>query len=104
VELELGTVDRLPEPVEVGAYYVVSEALTNTVKHAHASIIHVDATVIDHSLHLRVRDDGAGGADPTRGSGLVGLKDRVETLGGTMTVHSPLGAGTSLHVELPLEE
>jgi signal transduction histidine kinase len=90
--------------VEVAAYYVVSEALANTVKHAHASVIHVEGTVIDHAFHLSVRDDGAGGADPTRGSGLVGLKDRVETLGGTITLHSPPGAGTSLHVELPLEE
>jgi signal transduction histidine kinase len=104
VELELGLVHRLPEPVEVAAYYVVSEALANTVKHAHASVIHVELTVFDHALHLCVRDDGAGGADPTRGSGLVGLKDRVETLGGRITVQSPPGAGTSLHVELPLEK
>jgi signal transduction histidine kinase len=104
VQLDVGAVHRLPEPVEVAAYYVVSEALANTVKHAHASVIHVEGTVIDHAFHLSVRDDGAGGADPTRGSGLVGLKDRVETLGGTITLHSPPGAGTSLHVELPLEE
>jgi signal transduction histidine kinase len=104
VELKLGAVQRLPEPVEVAAYYVVSEALANAVKHAHASVIHVEVTVVDHALHLGIRDDGAGGADPTRGSGLVGLKDRVETLGGTITVQSPAGAGTSLQVEFPIEE
>jgi signal transduction histidine kinase len=103
LELELA-VHRLPEPVEVAVYYVVSEALANTVKHAHASVMHVEVTVVDHTLHLCIRDDGAGGADPTRGSGLLGLKDRVETLGGTITVRSPPGAGTSLHVELPLEK
>jgi signal transduction histidine kinase len=102
VKLDLGPVHRLPEPVEVAAYYVVSEALANTVKHAHASHIHVELRVADHALHLCVRDDGAGGADPTRGSGLLGLKDRVETLGGRITVHSPRGAGTTLHVRLPL--
>jgi signal transduction histidine kinase len=104
VELELGVVHRLPEHVEVAAYYVVSEALANTAKHAHASVVRVELTALDDALHLCVRDDGAGGADPSRGSGLVGLQDRVETLGGTITVQSPLGAGTSLHVQLPLEE
>jgi signal transduction histidine kinase len=104
VELQLGPVHRLPEPVEVAVYYVVSEALANTVKHAHASIIHVKVTVLDHTVHLSVRDDGVGGADPTGGSGLLGLKDRVEILGGTITVQSPRGGGTSLRVELPLEK
>jgi signal transduction histidine kinase len=104
MELELGPVQRLPEPVEVAVYYVVSEALTNTVKHAHASEIHVGLREVDRALHLRVRDDGDGGADPTRGSGLVGLKDRIETLGGTIAIQSPAGAGTSLHVELPLAQ
>jgi Histidine kinase-, DNA gyrase B-, and HSP90-like ATPase len=86
----------------VAAYYVVSEALTNAAKHAHASAIHVDAEAAGRRLRLSVRDDGAGGADPARGSGLVGLKDRVEALGGTITIDSPAGAGTSLHAELPL--
>lgn len=102
VELELGVLDRLPEQLEVAVYYFVSEAVANTVKHAQASVIHVEATVANHVLHLRVRDDGGGGADPSRGSGLVGLKDRVETLGGTITVRSPLGAGTSLYAAIPL--
>jgi signal transduction histidine kinase len=102
VELEVRAQERLPERVEVAAYYVVSEALANAAKHAHASVIHVDAEAADHSLRLCVRDDGAGGADPVRGSGLVGLKDRIEALGGTITIDSPAGAGTSLHAELPL--
>jgi signal transduction histidine kinase len=104
VQLELGLVHRLPEPVEVAVYYVVSEALANTVKHAHASFVHVKVTVADHALQLTVRDDGAGGADPERGSGLIGLRDRIESLGGTINVQSRADAGTSLQVELSLEE
>jgi signal transduction histidine kinase len=104
MKLEIGPVHRLPAPVEVAAYSVVSEALANTVKHANASAIHVAVAVVNHALQLSVRDDGVGGADPSRGSGLVGLRDRVETLGGTIIVHSPPGAGTLLRVELPLEE
>jgi signal transduction histidine kinase len=104
VQLDVRTGPRLPERVEVAAYYVVAEALTNAAKHANASVIQVDAEATDRVLRLCVRDDGTGGADPVRGSGLVGLKDRVETLGGTITVHSPAGAGTSLHAELPLAD
>jgi signal transduction histidine kinase len=102
VELDVRAAARLPERVEVAAYYVVSEALTNAAKHAHATVVHVDADVAGHALRLRVRDNGAGGADPVRGTGLVGLKDRVEALGGTITVQSPAGAGTCLDVALPL--
>jgi signal transduction histidine kinase len=102
VELDVRAEERLPERVEVAAYYVVSEALANAAKHANASVIHVDAEAAGRVLRLRVRDDGAGGADPVRGSGLVGLKDRIEALGGTITIDSPAGAGTSLHAELPL--
>ena len=104
VMLELGTVHRLPEPVEVAVYYVVSEALANTAKHADASLIQVELTELDQSVHLRIRDDGVGGADPRRGSGLVGLQDRVETLGGTIALHSARNAGTSLHVQIPFEQ
>jgi signal transduction histidine kinase len=102
VEVDVRAQARLPERVEVAAYYVVSEALTNAAKHAQASVVYVDAEVVDGALRLSVRDDGVGGADPVRGSGIVGLKDRVEALGGTITVQSPVGAGTALHVELPL--
>jgi signal transduction histidine kinase len=104
VELDVRGVGRLPERVEVAAYYVISETLTNAAKHANASVIHVAAEAAGRVLHLRVRDDGDGGADPARGSGLVGLKDRVEALGGTFTIHSPADAGTSLHAELPLAD
>jgi signal transduction histidine kinase len=104
VQLDVRTKPRLPEPVEVAAYFVVAEALTNAAKYAKASVIQVDVEETDRVLHLHVRDDGAGGADPVRGSGLVGLKDRVESLGGTITVQSPAGAGTSLHAELPLAD
>jgi signal transduction histidine kinase len=103
VRLELRSDRRLPDAVEVAAYYVVSEALTNAAKHARASAVHVELDVDDTSLRLDIRDDGVGGADPVRGSGLVGLKDRVEALGGTIEIISPTGAGTSLAVKLPAE-
>jgi signal transduction histidine kinase len=103
VELDVRTDTRLPERVEVAAYYVVSETLTNAVKHARASVVTIDVEAVDRVLRLSVRDDGAGGADPTRGTGLLGLKDRIEAQGGTSTVHSPLSEGTTLNVELPLD-
>jgi signal transduction histidine kinase len=102
VELDVRGAARLPERVEVAAYYVVAEALTNAAKHAHASVVHVEAEAAGRVLRLCVRDDGCGGADPVRGTGLVGLKDRVEALGGTITVNSPADAGTSLQAEFPL--
>jgi signal transduction histidine kinase len=104
VELDVHADRRLPEPVEVATYYVVSEALTNAVKYANASVVHVTVEVTEHELRASVADDGVGGADATRGSGLVGLKDRVEALGGTITVDSHVGAGTALRVELPLAD
>jgi signal transduction histidine kinase len=90
--------------VEVAVYYVVSEALTNTAKHAHASGVHVTVEARDGVLELSIRDDGSGGADPTRGSGLIGLTDRVDALGGAIEVVSPVGQGTMLHITLPLDE
>jgi signal transduction histidine kinase len=92
---------RLPEPVEVGAYYVVSEMLTNAAKHARASVVEVDAEVSEGMLRVCVHDDGVGGADPARGSGLIGLSDRVGVLGGTLSLQSPAGRGTTLSCELP---
>jgi signal transduction histidine kinase len=92
---------RLPESVEVAAYYVVSEALTNAAKHARASVVRVAAEVLDGTLELSVSDDGVGGADPARGSGLVGLTDRVDALGGVIEVTSRAGQGTTLRVTLP---
>jgi PAS domain S-box-containing protein len=103
VQLDLAIAERLAERVEIGAYYVVSEALTNAAKHARASIVDVHARAFDGVLELKIDDDGVGGADPSRGSGLTGLADRVEALGGTISITSPPGEGTSLHVELSLE-
>jgi signal transduction histidine kinase len=103
VQLDVRAEARLSQPVEVATYYVVSETLTNAAKHAHASVVHVDVERAEGVLRVRVRDDGDGGADATQGSGLVGLKDRVESLGGSIVVRSPLGGGTTLHVELPLD-
>jgi len=101
VELAVHVPTRLPEPVEVAAYYVVSEALANVTKHAKAILAYVDVQERDSHLHLSVRDDGVGGAAVGGGSGLVGLTDRVEALGGTITVSSPPGQGTTLLVDLP---
>jgi signal transduction histidine kinase len=102
VRVDVQVQERLPEPVEIAAYYVVSEALTNAAKHADASAAEVEAAVGDGVLHVRVRDDGRGGAAFGRGSGLVGLKDRVEALGGRIRLHSPPGAGTTVQITLPL--
>jgi PAS domain S-box-containing protein len=102
VELDVRTPGRLPEPIEVAAYYVVAEALTNAAKHAHASVVRVEVGVIDGDLRVSVRDDGVGAADPARGSGLVGLTDRVEALGGRLALQSPVGGGTTLDIDLPL--
>jgi len=103
VELELQTETRLPEQVEVAAYYVVSEALANVAKHACASVAHVAIEAGDGMLRVAVRDNGLGGADPALGSGLLGLKDRAEAIGGRVSLESPPGAGTSLLVELPVD-
>jgi signal transduction histidine kinase len=102
VALDVRVEGRLPGQVEAGAYYVVSEMLTNVAKHAQATAVHIDVEACDSTLHVVVRDDGIGGADPAGGSGLVGLADRVAALGGVLTLESPRGSGTSLTVELPL--
>jgi signal transduction histidine kinase len=102
VELRLAVEDRYPAPLEAAAYYVVAEALTNTAKHAGASYAEVAVEPRDGALCLRVSDDGAGGADPRHGSGLIGLRDRVEAVGGSMTVTSPAGGGTLIEVSLPV--
>jgi signal transduction histidine kinase len=104
VELDLRAEHRLPEHVEVAAYYIVSEALTNAAKHAQASVVNVELEAHDAILQLAIRDDGIGGADPAHGSGLVGLSDRIEALGGTLEVTSPTGSGTTLLIEIPLAD
>ncbi|MEV0128523.1 AAA family ATPase [Dactylosporangium sp. NPDC050688] len=101
VELGIRNVGRLPEQIEVSTYYIVAEALTNAAKHARASSVAVTVDIAGSVLRVTVRDDGAGGADFTRGTGLLGLKDRVEALGGCITLDSPHGEGTRLAVEIP---
>ncbi len=103
VQLDLEVATRLPEPVEVAAYYVVSEALANTAKHARASMAHIEIRAHESRLHLSIRDDGLGGATLEQGSGLIGLTDRVEALGGTILVDSPPGQGSRLEVDLPID-
>jgi signal transduction histidine kinase len=101
VELHLDLGRQLAEPLEVAAYYVASEALTNAAKHAQATFVDIRVARTDGALALSIRDDGIGGADPGNGSGIIGLKDRVDSLGGVISVTSPPGAGTTLDVRLP---
>ncbi|MDX6455190.1 MAG: hypothetical protein QOD48_1297 [Gaiellaceae bacterium] len=103
VKLDVTAERRLAEPIEAAAYFVASEALANATKHAQASRIDLSLAPSDSGLMLSIRDDGVGGADSGKGSGLVGLHDRVEALGGTIRIESPPGAGTLLVVALPLE-
>ena len=93
--------ERLPEPVEAAAYYLIAEALTNVAKYAQASMVRVRVAASDAGVVVEVSDDGVGGAEPSAGSGLRGLADRVEALGGSLEVVSPAGAGTSLRAEIP---
>jgi len=93
---------RLPQHVEVSAYYVVTEALTNAAKHARASAVNIRVEVVGDLLRVAVTDDGTGGAVVGGGTGLVGLKDRSEALGGRLWVDSPDGGGTSLTAEFPI--
>jgi len=102
VELDLDVGARLPSTVEAAAYYVAAESLTNVAKHANASVVELSAVLDDDRLQVTVRDDGAGGADASRGSGLIGLIDRVEALGGTLVCDSPKGRGTTVRIEIPL--
>jgi signal transduction histidine kinase len=98
--------ERYPAAIESAAYFVAAEALTNVAKYADASVVHVEVDTAQRDpgdvLIARVHDDGLGGADLTKGSGLVGLKDRVEALGGRLSVQSPPGAGTTVRAEVPL--
>jgi signal transduction histidine kinase len=103
VDLEITVGARLAEEIEVAAYFVASEALANSAKHSLASRIEVSLGATDGRLVLAVRDDGRGGADAAGGSGLVGLDDRVEALGGSLRVDSRPGKGTTITAELPLE-
>jgi signal transduction histidine kinase len=102
VSLDVAIEDPLSDSVEVAAYYVVAEALTNAAKHAQASEVIVRAYTSDDSLNIYIADDGVGGADSRKGSGLIGLKDRIEVLGGRMRVASPRGGGTAFDITIPL--
>nr|BFE58321.1 hypothetical protein GCM10020063_028470 [Dactylosporangium thailandense] len=102
VKLTVDIDRRLPERVEVTAYYIVSEALTNAAKHARATLVCVEAEAGDTTFGLTIRDNGVGGASTSKGSGLIGLQDRIEALRGTMEVISPPGGGTTLLFSVPL--
>jgi signal transduction histidine kinase len=104
VDLDIQVDRRLPEPVETAAYYTVSEALTNAAKHARATAAEIEAAESDGVVHVRVRDNGRGGAGFGAGTGLAGLKDRAEALGGHLRLDSPPGVGTTLEITLPLRD
>lgn len=104
VSFDVAIERRMPDAVEIAAYYVVAEALTNAAKHANASQVSVHAETTDATLSLSIKDDGIGGADARKGTGLVGLKDRLETVGGQFRVTSPPGSGTLLHITVPLDQ
>ena len=101
VRLSVDVGGRLPEPVEVAAYYVVTESLTNVAKHAHAANVEVTVGRVDGGISVEIVDDGVGGADSEQGSGLRGLADRVEALGGRLRVWTPRGGGTRVRAEIP---
>jgi signal transduction histidine kinase len=101
VSIEAARVGRLPEPTETAVYYVVSEALANAAKHSRASKVTVIVISDATGVRATIADDGVGGAAPARGSGLIGLVDRVEALGGKLTLESPPGRGTTISIELP---
>ena len=101
MEIAVGLDCRLPEPVEAAAYYVVAEALTNAAKYANASEVRVEISRDNGSTYIEVTDDGVGGAAERGGSGLRGLCDRVEALGGRLALASPAGVGTTLLAEIP---
>jgi signal transduction histidine kinase len=103
VELDVDVAGRPPEAIEIATYYVVSEALTNAAKHSEASLVTVTVATVDRALRTTISDDGVGGAHAAGGSGLIGLIDRVEALGGRLALDSPPGRGTAISIELPLE-
>ena len=103
VKLDVVIEQRLPDSIEIAAYFVVAEALTNAAKHASASEVRIRARTTGDSLSLSISDDGIGGADSGKGSGLIGLKDRIEVMGGRMQVDSPPGSGTVLDITIPHE-
>jgi signal transduction histidine kinase len=101
IDIDVSLHDRLPAPIEAAAYYIASEALTNVSKHAQANVIRLIASYNAGVLTLEICDDGIGGVDAGRGSGILGLTDRAEALGGTISIASPPRGGTTLTVRLP---
>jgi signal transduction histidine kinase len=101
VRLAVDLDGRLPEQVEVAAYYVVTESLANIAKHARATKASVEVTRTEDGIRVEIVDDGVGGADTERGSGLRGLADRVEALGGRLRIWTPAGGGTRVRAEIP---
>ena len=102
VEIDGVPHERLPAVVEAAIYYVVAESLTNAAKHAGASEAQVALSTTGDTVTVEIRDDGSGGANLTNGSGIRGLADRVEALGGRFELQSPIGAGTVVKAEMPL--
>jgi signal transduction histidine kinase len=102
IDVDVRLDERLPTPIEAAAYYIASEALTNVSKHANANVVQLTAAYDEGVLTVEVRDDGVGGVDAARGSGILGLADRVEALGGWFALESPPGCGTTISVELPV--
>ena len=103
VDLEARFQGRFDPTLEATAYYLVAESITNVAKHAQAPRVAVLGGVRDGAIVLEITDDGVGGADPRSGTGLIGLRDRVDALGGTFSIVSPAGAGTTIRVTLPLD-
>ena len=101
VDLEVDLPSDLPYAVSSTAYFAVSEALANVVKHANATTVSVRATVCHECLRVEVTDDGSGGADVDAGTGLAGIADRIATVGGSLQIESPVGDGTRFTLELP---
>jgi signal transduction histidine kinase len=102
IDVDVRLDERLPTAIEAAAYYIASEALTNVAKHAHANVVHLIASDDDAVLTLEVRDDGIGGVDAGRGSGILGLTDRVVARGGTISIDRPPRGATTLSVRLPI--
>lgn len=102
VELTVDVGERLPPPIEAAVYFVAAEALTNVAKYAQASRVDLSVVRRPEDVLVEIADDGVGGADSSHGSGLVGLRDRVRTLGGSLTVTSPQGRGTSVRAKIPV--
>jgi signal transduction histidine kinase len=104
IDVDVTLDQRLPAAVEAAAYYIASEALTNVAKHAQANVVMLSAAHDNGILTLEIRDDGIGGVDSRGGSGILGLTDRVEALGGTISILSPPRGGTTLSVRLPPDD